>query len=76
MTKLTAEHYNEMNVRQPNVFVAKTGTIEGLLEAFRFYASPQGHDFWAEYAFQGKPIDEAYHAALQAIIDFKPTQEQ
>lgn len=33
-------------------------------DLFVFEFSPQGHDFWADYAYKDKPVDDAFIIAL------------
>lgn len=43
--------------------------FEGLLNnAFIFDETPEGHEFWAEYCYRGKPRDKAFYVALGRMI--------
>jgi hypothetical protein len=48
-------------------------TTTGLSSAFIFEGTPQGHAFWAEYAYKRKPYDDNFETTL---IHLQALQEE
>jgi hypothetical protein len=54
---------------EPAAQFLATGETHALEVAFIFNDTAEGHDYWAEYVYRGKPVDAQLRAKVQAMVD-------